>query len=1074
MRPFRRAGRPTGLAGPDIALCAPMLLVAMLLGAPLAAQSAPLAVDSSMNGWQARDIGPAIGGGRVSAVVGIPGERGIYYVGTAGGGVWKTTNGGHGWTNIFENEPTSSIGAVALAPSNPNLVWVGTGEGNPRNDITDGHGVWFSPDGGHTWSFKGLGDVTQIPHIAVDPSDPEHVVVAALGKIWVPSAERGIYETWDGGRTWTKSLFVNDSTGGVDVAFMPGNPRVVFAAMWQVQRLPWELVDGGMGSGLYRSEDGGHTWTKLTNGLPKGLVGRIAIGVSPSDPERVYALVESKAGLLWESNDGGDHWHMVSDNHALDVRPFYFSQINVDPKDANRVFFASVELMESNDGGRTAHSIDYGVHPDHHALWIDPDDPNRMIQGNDGGVYVTHDGGRSWNFLDNLPIEQAYMVAIDSRWPFHMCAGLQDNSAWCGPSSGSGYGGLPESQWVTVAGGDGQYAVPAPSDSSVLYAESQNGSASRIDLTNGLQRSIQPYLQDVTDEAPSKLAYRFNWTTPIAVSPTDANTVYMGADVVFKSTDGGRRWSAISPDLTTNDKSQQVTSGGPIFKDISGAETYNTILSITLAPSDPDSVIWVGTDDGNIQYTRDGGRMWTNVRPNLKGVPPGGRISQIGVSPFDPGEAYVAIDRHMLGDDHPYVYKTTDWGRHWTAIDQGLPPDYPAHVVREDPDQRNFLALGTDNDVYYSRDGGEHWTSLHGAFPTAPVFDLKFAPREHDLVVATHGRGLLVLDDITPLEQMRAPASGKAFTLFTPLPGIESFGGLPTTHQATSYRVPSAPGGVLVAYDLPAEVKAKGSERAGHEGPVEITVLGSNGDTVDTFHGPGAEGIDRVEWNMHYRGAPSLDFGGGGGGFFRRSMGPAVLPGTYTIAVTIDGHTRTTKATVKPDPRVPFDQAAAQEQLRAGRELVDEMTALNTMLNRLHSMHEQLQHTRGIYRGGGAPALDHAVAERARKLSSRIDSLMDELHNPHVQRNAPEDDIHYLSDFEGKLRSSGFGLFFSYDEAPTAPVTEAMSEARRQLEGYLARFNAIAGTEVPAYNRLASQHGVPVLVSGGTVSLGNG
>jgi hypothetical protein len=513
-------------------------------------------------------------------------------------------------------------------------------------------------------------------------------------------------------------LFVNDTTGASDVAMEPGNPEVVFAGMWHVRRFPWELDNGGAGSGLWRSTDGGDTWARLHEGLPDGPYGRIALGTSAADPTHVYALVEAKTGLLWETHDLGDHWSAVSNNHVLDVRPFYFSQITVAPNDDRRVYFSSFQLMESDDGGHTARALDgSSVHPDHHALWIDPTNADRMIQGNDGGVYVSTDAGRSWRFLDNLPIGQFYMVAADSRQPFSLCGGLQDNSAWCGPSNNLGSGDGSGAEWMAVTGGDGEYAVPAPSDSNIIYVDSQNGFISRLDLRAGVSRSIIPYLPGVERSAPSDLRYRFNWTSPIAVSATNANEVFLGANVLFKTIDGGAHWTVISPDVTRNEKGRQRTSGGGIEYDISGAETYNTILSIGIAPTDS-NVIWLGTDDGNVQVTRDGGRSWTNVRPKVKGggLPDEGRVYQVGVSPFDAGTAYITIDDHMFGDDHPYVFTTSNYGATWTSIARGL-TDYAAHVVREDPHQRNFLLLGTDNGLWYSRDGGAAWTSLPARSP---------------------------------------------------------------------------------------------------------------------------------------------------------------------------------------------------------------------------------------------------------------------------------------------------------------------------------------------------------------------
>src|SRR5438128_1179131 len=597
---------------------------------PDATAAAPQGADS-LNNLKFRNLGPSVGGGRVTAVAGIPGDPNTYYVGAAAGGVWKTADGGNSWDAVFADQPAASIGAVALAPSNPNLVWVGSGEANLRNDLVDGRGVFFSPDAGKTWQFKGLDDVGQISRIVVDPTNPDIVLVAAIGHAWAPNPERGVFRTADGGKTWQKVLFANDTTGVSDLVMVPGNPRVLFAAMWQAVAHPWERVAGGPGSGIYRSKDGGLTWDKLKEGLPPGLIGRVALAVGPTNPGHVYALIETQEGMLWDSKDQGDHWAKVSDFHGLCTRPFYFSLLPVSPADDRKLFFSSYLLLRSDDGGKTTTPIDRGVHVDHHALWIDPQNPDRMIQGNDGGVYLSENGAKSWRFLNNLPIGQFYMVAADNNTPYMLCGGLQDNNAWCGPSSnvgtggggggggGGAGGGVNGSEWFTVAGGDGEYAVPAPTDSSILYVDSQNGNITRVDLKTGLNRSIRPSLSGVKDTKPANLQYRFNWTSPIAVSPRDANTVYMSGNVVLKSTDGGDRWAAISPDLTRNDKTKQVTSGGPINYDISGAETYNTILTVNLAPTDS-NVIWVGTDDGLVQVTRDGGKTWSNVSGRFPGL----------------------------------------------------------------------------------------------------------------------------------------------------------------------------------------------------------------------------------------------------------------------------------------------------------------------------------------------------------------------------------------------------------------------------------------------------------------------
>ncbi len=1060
-----------------------ILLVAAFLAFPSTGRAQSETSPDTLNNIAFRNIGPSIAGGRVSSVVGVPGKPGIYYVGSAGGGVWKTTDGGDSWTAVFADQPTSSIGAVALAPSNPSLVWVGTGEANIRNDITNGHGVYFSPDGGKTWESKGLEDAGQIERIVVSPQDPDVVYVAAVGHAWTPNPERGVFKTTDGGATWHKVLFVNDTTGAIDLVMQPGNPRVLLAAMWQMQRLPWTLNDGGAGSGIYRSTDGGEHWTRLNGGLPRPPVGRIALGIAPTNPDHVYALVEAKKGMLWASEDLGDHWHTVSDNHALDVRPFYFSQVNVAPDDENRVYFSGFQLMMSKDGGKTAHVIDQSVHVDHHALWIDPKDPDRMIQGNDGGAFLTRNGGKSWTFLNNLPIEQFYMVSADGNDPYTMCGGLQDNSAWCGPSTG-GSG----SDWYTVTGGDGEYSVAAPSDSNIIYTDSQNGSISRLDKATGMRKSIRPYVPGVSDMPPSKLKYRFNWTSPIAVSPHDANTVYIGANVLFRSADGGDHWETISPDLTRNEKDKQIVPGGAVQYDISGAETYNTIISVTLAPTAPDSVIWVGTDDGLVQVTRDGGKTWTEVGHNMPGRPDikGGRIYQIGVSPYDAGTAYVAVDYHMYDDNHPYVYRTSDYGKSWTAISKGLPAFGAAHVVRESPNKKGFLVLGTDNAIYYSRDDGATWNSFHSNFPTAPVWDVQFVKRDNDLLVATHGRGLFVLDDLTPLQDFDASASGR----LPALPGRSGrLPGRPVAppsgrvalrreraaagrgHRLLSAQVRSEEGGRRrPCRRMGGRGGRRGGPAAGNgAGQVQVAVLDAAGDTIATDKGPGHEGFNRFEWNLHYDGPTSLELGGGGGfGGRRFNSGPPVVPGTYTIAVTANGTTKKQSVKVEPDPHHPADMADFRAQTQAGLELTNRISALNEMLNRIQSLQDQIASAKKALKAADRskdPAVKPVLA-KADSLDHELGVLKDSLYNSQVQEHAAEDDIHYLSRFRDRLNGLRFRVAFAYASPPSPVVAARMKELGAELNDYLDRFNGLLSTDVSAYNQAAGSAGVPTLVAG--------
>ena len=1063
---------------------------------PAPAATAPTQGADSLNNLRFRNLGPSVGGGRVAAVAGVPGDRNVYYVGASAGGVWKTGDGGDSWDAVFKDQPTASIGAIALAPSNPNAVWVGTGEGNPRNDVVDGAGVFMSPDAGKSWQFMGLGDVGQVSRIVIDPTDPNVVLVAALGHVWAPNAERGVFRTADGGKTWQKVLFLNDTTGAADLVMVPGNPRVLFAGMWQFVRHPWELVSGGAASGIYRSTDGGVTWQRLKEGLPTGLLGRIALAVGPTNPSHVYALIETKQGMLWDSRDQGDHWTKVSDFHGLSARPFYFSLMHVSPVDDRKLFFSSYLLLRSDDGGKTTTPIDRGVHVDHHAVWIDPQNPDRMIQGNDGGVYVTENGARSWRYLNNLPIEQFYMVSAgNSDSPYMLCGGLQDNNAWCGPSSnvggggGAGGGGLNGSEWFTVAGGDGEYAVLAPSDTSVLYVDSQNGNATRLDLKTGVVRSMRPYLSGVSERKPADLKYRFNWTTPIAVAPRDVNTVYMGGNVVFRSTDGGERWVAVSPDLTRNDKAKQVTSGGPIEYDISGAESYGTILTVNLAPSDS-NVIWVGTDDGLVQVTRDGGKTWSNVAGHFPGVKDiEGRVYQIGVSPFDAGAAFIAIDRHQLDDRRPYIFKTSDYGKTWSDIGKGLLADVPARVVREDPNLRGFLVLGTDAGLWYSRDAGVTWKPLKADFPTVPVYDVQFVKRTHDLVIATHGRGLFVLDNITALEQLTPDVLASDFRLFGALPAQIRVrprrGGVAPTRFST----PNAPAGGVLDYYLKAALDtgttrsdaqpdgagAGGRRERSRRGRVIVTITDSQGDTVAVDSGgPGKQGVNRYVWNLRYAAPTRLNFERPAGGEeeenpFRTLQGPRAIPGTYTVALAAEGHGATGTITVEPDPILGGDPAKFAAQLRAGLEWRNAVSALHEMLNRIVSLETQLKNTQQALRDNAAP--DSAVSRQARELGRKLKELKDSLYNSDVQRDAGQDDIHYLNRFQERLQGLGFGLALAYAQPPSEVVVARLKELRAALDGYLAKFNELVRSDVAAFNKTAQERQTPILVAGQPVEV---
>ncbi|MGH9400893.1 MAG: VPS10 domain-containing protein [Terriglobia bacterium] len=1023
-----------------------------------------------------RNLGPAIAGGRVSAVEGIPRNPAIYYVGAAAGGVFKTTDGGATWKAIFTKQRSASIGAIAIAPSNPNYVWVGTGEANIRNDVIDGDGIYFSPDAGHTWKFMGLGDAGQISRIIVDPANPDVVFAGVLGHPWAPNVDRGVFRTTDGGKTWKKVLFVDASTGVSDLVMQPGNPKALYAGMWEARRYPWTMVNGGASSGIYRTTDGGDTWTKLTKGLPTGDVGRIALAVAPSNPSHVYALVTTKDNLLWQSTDSGDTWTEISDNHALDVRPFYFSHLVVSPTDENKLYFLSFYLMESDDGGKTAHPIDHGVHVDHHAIWIDPKNPSRMIQGNDGGAFLSMNAGKTWRFLHNLPIEQFYQVAVDSSQPFTVCGGLQDNSAWCGVSSDLGRHGVTGATWYTVQGGDGEYAVPAPSDADVIYADAQEGYIARFDKRTHLSPSIRPYLNFAEMTKPADLKYRFNWTSPIAVSATDANEVYLGANVVFKSTDGGKSWTPISPDLTRNDKAKQEIAGGPILHDISSAENYDTILCITIAPTDP-KVLWVGTDDGLVQVTRDGGKSWTNVAPNIPGAPSWSRVYQIGVSPFEAGTAYVAFDAHMLDDRRPYVYKTSNYGLTWEKITNGLPANSPVHVVREDPNQRGLLVLGAGTGLFYSTDDGGHWTPLKANFPVVPVFDLKFTKRQRDLVVATHGRGIFVLDDIRPVEEYRPTMAMSSFHLFTPGAGAMFHHWDSDEGQRIGYMAPNAPDGVAVDYLLKSEIKPSKQQKQDRQTPVKIIVTDAHGNTVATQYGPSKAGINRFVWNMRYDGARKLRYEAVSQpepGEPNPSRGPRALPGTYHIAVTVGGQTQSQTVEVAPDPNLKIPPADFMAQAKAALQARNELSALDAIINRIDEIENQLKDFENNIEGGHDPHLESryaSILSQAKALGAKLGAAKHNVWNTAQQHNVEEDDIHQLEDLHGQFADLSYNLSDPYGEPPTQLLLDQMARLRLKLDQQIKDFNALLSTSVAAYNKSAHAASAPTVFAGEPVTV---
>jgi photosystem II stability/assembly factor-like uncharacterized protein len=747
------------------ALAASALLALFALpalpAAPLRPEKAPFDPDL-LAGLRVRSIGPAGMSGRVTAIEGVESDPQTLYVGAASGGVWKSVNGGITWEPIFDDQLVASIGAIAVFQKSPEIVWVGTGEANVRNSASVGNGVYRSLDGGKTWSHLGLDATERIARIVLHPSDPDVAWVAALGREWGENPERGVFKTEDGGRSWKKVLYADEKTGAADLVIDPANPQRLLAAMWQYRRWPWRLESGGPGSGLYITYDGGRTWKRRTedDGLPKGELGRIKLAVSRSNPDIVYASVEAKKSALLRSSDGGRTWATVNQSPNIAPRPFYFAALAVDPQWPNRVYSLGFNVKVSDDSGKTFANLpgDGKIHGDYHAMWIDPGNPRHFLVGNDGGIAISYDRGRTEAFVADLPLAQYYHVAVDMETPYNVYGGLQDNGSWRGPSATWEQGGIPNSAWATVGGGDGFGTLPDPQDPSTGYSMAQNGYLARWDLKTG-------EIKDARPAPPEGTRLRFNWNAGIALDPFDPGTVYYGSQFLHKSTDRGRTWTTVSPDLTTNNPAwQKDAESGGLTLDASGAEAYTTILAVAPSPVSR-GVIWVGTDDGRVQVTRDGGKGWTSVEANVAGVPARTWVPEIRASRFDAGSAFVVFDDHRRSNWTPYVYRTDDFGKTWKSLVTRELRGY-ALAFEQDPVDKDLLFLGTEFGLWISVDGGGRWLRYKYGLPTVPVMGLAVHPRERDLVIATHGRALYVLDDIRPLSGLRAPALSEPLHLF--------------------------------------------------------------------------------------------------------------------------------------------------------------------------------------------------------------------------------------------------------------------------------------------------------------------
>lgn len=877
-----------------------------------------------------RQIGPASAGGRVAAVAGTNDDPQLYYFGAAGGGVFKTTDGGLQWDDVWPASAVGAIGAVAIAPHHPNVVWVGTGESAPRNDASYGDGVWRTIDGGRHWHRLGLPNSYAISRIIVDPADPDVALVGVLGNPFRDSEDRGVYRTADGGRTWRRTLYAGPQSGISDMSADAGG-RVIYAGVWQFRRLPWSFSSGGKVDGLYKSADGGRSWRKLTGGLP-AIAGRVGVAVAPEKPSRVYALVQSKAGLLWRSDDAGAHWRMMSRNTDVDQRPFYMSRLIVDPSRADRVLFASENLVQTRDGGYTLSDVRDAVHADHHDFWMSRDG-KRIIEANDGGAPISIDGGATWDWRFNVVLAQTYHIGYDTANPYHVCGAFQDDDSFCGPANSLSPIGILSADWRDVANdSDGVWVWPQPGDPNSIWnvgVNELNGQLGIYDLSSRQNYDITPSVTDTNGRALAGLPYRFNWEAPLAFGP--GGTAYFGANVLFATQDRGRTWARISPDLTRNDPSKQQLAGGPIDTDISGAEFYDTLLDIAPSPLDAQT-IWVGTDDGRVQRTSDGGAHWSEVTPSfLRGSLAWGRVECVEPSRTSVDRAYAVVDRHLLGDPAPYILATGDAGVTWRRIDAGLPRSRYAHVVREDPRAPNVLYAGLEQGAWISSDRGAHWQPLQLNMPPVAVYDLRVQPQERDLLAGTHGRGLWVLDDLTPIEN----AGTKSVRLFPVRPAYSWYVWWTSRYgveqdeccsPAGEYAGTNPPYGALISYYLPA---------VAHD-TVHLDVFDGSGKLLRHLPASGQAGLHRVAWDLAAQ--PPEQWHRTGRWNRGPSSGPAVVPGTYTVELRAGNAVDAQRLDVRPDPRASWTQAdyAARYAFLSG--LDDELSAIDDALNRLDAM----------------------------------------------------------------------------------------------------------------------------------------
>jgi photosystem II stability/assembly factor-like uncharacterized protein len=1001
-----------------------------------------------------RSIGP-YRGGRVTAVTGVPLEPDTFYMGSTGGGVWKTTNSGLDWANVSDGFfEAASMGALAVSESDPNVVYAGTGSACIRGNVSAGLGVYKSVDAGATWTHVGLRNSGQIGRIRIHPQDPNLVYVAALGHAFGPNQERGVFRSKDAGKSWEKVLYANDTTGAVDLSMDRKNPRILYAALWRGERKPWAIISGGEESGIYKSTDSGDNWTKLGGGLPEGLVGRIGVAVSPANPSRVWALVEAEKGGLFRSEDGGKSFSLVNPDRRFRQRAWYYTHVHAHPKDENTVFVLNTAFYKSTDGGKTFESIPV-PHGDNHDLWLNSENPDILINSNDGGANVSRDGGRSWSPQLNQPTAEFYRVTVDDQFLYRVYGAQQDNSTISVPSR-TRSPGITMQNWSAMGGGESGHIAVDPRDPNVIYAGSYGGTIDRVDLRTGHTRSIMVYPQMALGNAARDLEFRFQWNAPIRISPHDPNVVYMTSQHVHKTTNQGQSWEVVSPDLTRNDAEKQDFPGQPITNDATGVEVYDVIFAFEESPQQA-GVLWAGSDDGLVHLSRDGGRNWTDVSP--KGLPEWSTVNTIELSPHAPGRAFIAAYRYRSDDFKPYIFRTDDFGASWTLLTDGkngIPANHFTRVVREDPDRRGLLYAGTEYGLYVSFDDGAHWQSLQLNLPVTPVTDL--AVHRKDLVVATQGRSFWILDDLTPLHQLTDEIASSGAHLYLPRDAyrveVQGVSGGERASTVSDRLLAAAIPRRWVGSNPPSGAVIYSYFAKKPDGETTIEILDRAGAVVRSEKIDGKVGMNRFAWDLRYPGAKLMEgvvlWGGD-------ADGPKAVPGAYMVKLTSGSWSETRSFQLRKDPDLDVTEADLQDQFDLLVELRDRITETHDALRRIRDVKAQAKAIAERMK-------DDEVTKAADALSGKLTAVEEKL--TQTKSTSRQDPINYPGQLDNQLVYL-YGSIEEQDDKPTDSARTRFANLSKELEARLGQLREVVDSDVPAFNDLVKRKGASaIFVSG--------